>query len=380
MKNPFGIKAEIACKGACNSSCYQQSPQEEPWYGVRVDGHAEWGNAKGTYFLVYEGWPTQAWKNLGFPMDTTNNGDKNVLDVQQFRGSREESPFRKGPIQIWKYHGRIFGRWKEGGRPSDWLEGDVILPFGEDWESWEASHSKPKRSIPYETLAPVTSPPTNAPITPRSYGFIVQAVEGSQSSFVIPSQERQYWNKNAQSKHGNTFYFRRCSNGENIDVCAIIFDRNTWTGQSPDCTFLTGDVLVGYVVGWTCKGAVQSTAVSEAPTKTPTKTPTKAPTKAPTNGDKFYTVGKDSEDCNAACEAIGKKCDRSSIKTTTEEEFRDKLRLAEVPFVGRILDFRSPSATCPLLVDGELWVLNAESGNPTCSGGGRGYERLCTCK
>ena len=560
-------------------------------------------------------------------MDTTNNGDKNVLDIQQFRGDTNKSPYRKGSIQIWQHHGRIFGRWKEGGRPSDWLEGDVILPFGGEWQWWEATHEKDKRSTPYETLAPVTSPPTNAPITPRTYGFIVQAVESSQMSFAIPSQERQYWNKNAQSKHGNTYFFTRCSNGEMIKTCQVIFDRNTWTGQSQNCKFLTGDVLIGYVAGWTCGGAVQSTAVSKAPTKTPTKAPvpttssptkapiplypdnphglsfnigieveaeegtskfripeknlsmwwkiqasygdklrqcrngkevwegyfyinslyigrydsseegdwqcgdiiirehencektqhelnqgktvscnphglrfnigieveaeegtskfripeknlsmwwkiqasygdklrqcrngkevwegyfyinslyigrydsseegdwqcgdiiirehencektqhelnqgktvscptepkapTKTPTKAPvattssptkapipttssSSGYMFYTVGKDGEDCNAACEAIGKQCDKSSIKTTTEEELCHKLRLAEVPFVGTIVDFRILDAKCPFLVDGNLWYLNAEGGNPTCSGGERGLERLCTCK
>ena len=55
-KNPFGISAYDACKGACDSDCNQKTPDEEPKYGVRVDGYEEWGNAKGTYFLVYEGW------------------------------------------------------------------------------------------------------------------------------------------------------------------------------------------------------------------------------------------------------------------------------------------------------------------------------------
>ena len=733
---------------------------------------------------------TVEWEKLGFPMDIKNNRDRNVLDVQQFRGSKNQYPFRKGPIEIFKDQGRIFGRWKEGYRPSDWLEGDVILPFGEDWTHWEARHGNDKRSKPYETLAPVTPPPTNAPITPRSYGFIVQAgkkspesflilasqkqhfedvisskivkrseniveayvkqcrngreindvciieadmntltgkgniwckpfltgdvlirytttsrcdtlnfesvsvsesptvtpnaepsiilpdlsdsdwlmtygkgtfeqidqnpalwnadsentkqngrwddpsfyirrlcydcvkshrdiiykrltevpsgmdlqdlflanwfdknnnlgvdfklystfedaqndtnewkfcnyndpgigfprdcgsvsrvggqwnsltrggkndisyyvwdknptigtllpenphglhfnigieveaeeatskfripennwpmwwkirasyghklrqcrngkkvwegffyinslyigrydsdpreegdwqcgdiiirehencektqhelnkgntvscpteapteaprnygmiieaVEGSQLSFAIPFQERQYWNINAQSKLGNIYHFSRCSNGEMINkYCEVIFDHDTWTGQSQNgCNFLTGDVLIGYVVDWTCEGAVQSTAISKAPTKNPTKAPvatTSSPTKAPitttssSSGYMFYTVGKDGEDCNAACEAIGKQCDRSSIKTTTEEVFRLKLKLAEVPFVGTIIDYRSPNAECPLLVEGNLWVLNAESGNPTCSGGGTGLERLCTCK
>ena len=56
MENPFEISARVACKGACHKDCRQVAPNGEPESGVRVDGFANWGHAKGTYFLVYEGW------------------------------------------------------------------------------------------------------------------------------------------------------------------------------------------------------------------------------------------------------------------------------------------------------------------------------------